>query len=39
MYKHKKSLPVCYEPQKLDKNLIKLLVSEFGTVPGSFLLV
>ena len=33
---HEKKLLLCYEPQKLDKNLIKLLVSEFGIVPDSF---
>ena len=31
-----KKRPVCYEPQKLDREIIKLLVNEFGIVPGSF---
>ncbi len=26
----------CYEPQKLDRKITKLLASEFGTVPDSF---
>ena len=28
--------PKCYEPQKLDRKITKLLASEFGTVPDSF---
>ena len=32
----KKDVAKCYEPQKLDSKITKLLASEFGTVPDSF---
>ena len=32
----KKDVAKCYEPQKLDRKITKLLASEFGTVPDSF---
>ena len=28
--------PLCYEPQKLDREITKLLVDEFGIAPDSF---
>ena len=34
--KNKKDAYKCYEPQKLDRKITKLLASEFGTVPDSF---
>ncbi len=33
---NKKAPSKCYEPQKLDRKITKLLASEFGTVPDSF---
>ena len=31
-----KNAPACYEPQSLDKIIIKLFANEFGKLPDSF---